>query len=88
MQRPITFLYFALFLLEALVLGAIIGVERQWRQRTAGLRTNALVSAGAAGPGVVACFHIETIASSFFRNQPRGSSWYSWLSVMVRVIGH
>ncbi|MCY0869121.1 MAG: MgtC/SapB family protein [Firmicutes bacterium] len=32
----------------ALVLGAAIGAERQWRQRTAGLRTNALVSLGAA----------------------------------------
>jgi putative Mg2+ transporter-C (MgtC) family protein len=33
----------------ALVIGAVIGVERQWRQRMAGLRTNALVSIGAAG---------------------------------------
>ena len=32
----------------ALSLGAVIGLERQWRQRMAGLRTNALVSAGAA----------------------------------------
>ncbi|MFL9483544.1 MgtC/SapB family protein [Chitinophagaceae bacterium LWZ2-11] len=32
----------------ALLLGAIIGVERQWRQRMAGLRTNTLVSLGAA----------------------------------------
>jgi putative Mg2+ transporter-C (MgtC) family protein len=32
----------------ALVLGAAVGLERQWRQRTAGLRTNALVSLGAA----------------------------------------
>jgi putative Mg2+ transporter-C (MgtC) family protein len=32
----------------ALLLGAIIGAERQWHQRIAGLRTNALVSAGAA----------------------------------------
>lgn len=32
----------------ALVLGAVVGLERQWRQRTAGLRTNALVSLGAA----------------------------------------
>lgn len=32
----------------ALILGAVIGAERQWRQRTAGLRTNALVSLGAA----------------------------------------
>jgi putative Mg2+ transporter-C (MgtC) family protein len=32
----------------ALVLGAIIGAERQYRQRTAGLRTNALVALGAS----------------------------------------
>ena len=32
----------------AVGLGAVIGVERQWRQRMAGLRTNALVSLGAA----------------------------------------
>lgn len=39
----------ALRLATALVIGAIIGIERQWRQRMAGLRTNALVSIGAAG---------------------------------------
>src|SRR5215472_1883429 len=33
----------------ALTLGAAIGFERQWNQKTAGLRTNALVSLGAAG---------------------------------------
>ena len=33
----------------ALVLGAVIGSERQFRGRMAGLRTNALVSLGAAG---------------------------------------
>lgn len=32
----------------ALLLGAIVGLERQWRQRTAGTRTNALVAAGAS----------------------------------------
>lgn len=31
-----------------LVLGSLIGLERQWRQRMAGLRTNALVALGAA----------------------------------------
>ena len=34
-------------LATAFVLGALIGLERQWRQRTAGLRTNVLVSVGA-----------------------------------------
>lgn len=33
----------------AMVLGALIGSERQLRQRLAGLRTNALVALGAAG---------------------------------------
>jgi putative Mg2+ transporter-C (MgtC) family protein len=35
-------------LLFAFVLGSLIGLERQYRQRTAGLRTNALVAIGAA----------------------------------------
>ncbi|WP_018267339.1 MgtC/SapB family protein [Methylosinus sp. LW4] len=35
-------------LLVALLLGTLIGAERQYRQRTAGLRTNALVALGAA----------------------------------------
>jgi putative Mg2+ transporter-C (MgtC) family protein len=35
-------------LLTALILGACVGVERQWRQRAAGLRTNTLVCFGAA----------------------------------------
>lgn len=39
---------FALRLVVALLLGAAIGLERQWRQRAYGLRTNALVSVGAA----------------------------------------
>jgi putative Mg2+ transporter-C (MgtC) family protein len=39
---------FAVRLGVALILGASIGLERQWRQRMAGLRTNALVSTGAA----------------------------------------
>ena len=34
---------------SALLFGGIIGFERQWHQRMAGLRTNALVSLGAAG---------------------------------------
>ncbi len=41
-------LEFSLRLGAALLLGACIGLERQWRQRMAGTRTNALVSAGAA----------------------------------------
>jgi putative Mg2+ transporter-C (MgtC) family protein len=35
-------------LATAFVLGGLIGFERQWRQRTAGLRTNVLVAVGAA----------------------------------------
>ncbi|WP_420820090.1 MgtC/SapB family protein [Rhizobium freirei] len=38
----------ALNLGTAFVFGAIIGFERQWRQRLAGLRTNTLVALGAA----------------------------------------
>ncbi|MBL1408463.1 MgtC/SapB family protein [Sphingobacterium faecale] len=39
---------FATRLAVAFLLGALIGIERQWRQRSAGLRTNTLVSLGAA----------------------------------------
>jgi putative Mg2+ transporter-C (MgtC) family protein len=39
---------FVVHLLAALALGAVIGAERQLRQRLAGLRTNALVAAGSA----------------------------------------
>ena len=35
-------------LTTAFVLGTLIGAERQYRQRTAGLRTNVLVALGAA----------------------------------------
>lgn len=35
-------------LTTAFILGSVIGIERQYRQRTAGLRTNALVAVGAA----------------------------------------
>ena len=40
--------YFAARAAVALALGALVGLERQWRQRMAGLRTNALVALGAA----------------------------------------
>lgn len=39
----------------ALFLGTLIGLERQWRQCAAGLRTNALVALGAAIFMVMAC---------------------------------
>lgn len=32
----------------AFALGTVIGLERQWRQRAAGLRTNVLVALGSA----------------------------------------
>ena len=38
----------AISLTTAFVLGSLIGLERQYRQRTAGLRTNTLVAVGAA----------------------------------------
>jgi putative Mg2+ transporter-C (MgtC) family protein len=41
-------LHTLLYLSTAVVLGAVIGFERQWRQRLAGLRTNTLVALGAA----------------------------------------
>ena len=43
-----TWYLFAIRLSVALFLGALVGAERQWRQRTAGLRTNCLVAVGSA----------------------------------------
>jgi len=43
-----TVFQFAIQLFTALMLGALVGLERQWRQRMAGTRTNALVAAGAS----------------------------------------
>jgi putative Mg2+ transporter-C (MgtC) family protein len=42
----VTLAEFALRVFIALTLGSAIGFERQWRQRMAGLRTNALVATG------------------------------------------
>ena len=39
---------FTIRLSFAFILGSLIGIERQWRQRKAGLRTNTLVSTGSA----------------------------------------
>lgn len=44
----LTILQFSARLFLALSLGAAIGIERQWRQRMAGLRTNTLVALGAS----------------------------------------
>jgi putative Mg2+ transporter-C (MgtC) family protein len=48
MTDPLVLLDLTIRLLTAIVLGAAIGLERQWRLRTAGIRTNALVSVGSA----------------------------------------
>ncbi|MCU1257618.1 MAG: putative Mg(2+) transport ATPase [Bryobacterales bacterium] len=39
---------FGIRMVAALLLGGVIGLERQWRQRMTGLRTNALVAVGSA----------------------------------------
>lgn len=43
-----TLTHTALILSNAFLMGGLIGFERQWRQRLAGLRTNTLVALGAA----------------------------------------
>jgi putative Mg2+ transporter-C (MgtC) family protein len=46
--QPYALAYTLASLVAAFVLGGVIGLERQIRQRTAGLRTNTLVAVGAA----------------------------------------
>src|SRR5690349_21646154 len=51
----------------AVLFGSLIGFERQWLQRMAGLRTNSLVVVGAAGfapPVVPPGEHVATITIS------------------------
>jgi putative Mg2+ transporter-C (MgtC) family protein len=55
------YLDFLLRLGAALLLGTIVGLERQWRQRMAGTRTNALVCIGAAA--FVMCAYLVRDAS-------------------------
>jgi putative Mg2+ transporter-C (MgtC) family protein len=47
-MREMEILEFSLRLGAALLMGTVVGLERQWRQRMAGTRTNALVAAGAS----------------------------------------
>ncbi|MFZ4800081.1 MAG: MgtC/SapB family protein [Bacteroidia bacterium] len=47
-MNMVTIPQFELRLLVALLLGAAIGFERQWRHKMAGVKTNALVSLGSA----------------------------------------
>jgi putative Mg2+ transporter-C (MgtC) family protein len=64
-------------LATAFVLGALIGAERQYRQRTAGLRTNVLVAVGASA-FVDLAMHLDG-ADGAFASSPmwcRGSA--SW----------
>lgn len=44
----VSHLEFAVRVVLALLFGSLIGLERQWRQRLAGLRTNALVATGSS----------------------------------------
>lgn len=48
MTDPAVILDLIVRMFTAIVLGAAIGLERQWRLRTAGIRTNALVAVGSA----------------------------------------
>ena len=41
-------------LLMSALFGTLVGIERQWRHKNAGLKTNALVSVGATSFGLIA----------------------------------
>ena len=48
MHEALSIGQFELRLLLAFILGALIGLERQWQHKTAGIKTNALVAGGSA----------------------------------------
>ena len=57
-------------LLVAFVLGTAIGAERQYRQRTAGLRINALVALGASA--------FVDLGMRLMGNRARPRCWPMW----------
>ncbi len=71
-------------LFVALVLGAAIGLERQWRQRTAGLRTNALVSLGAAAFSALALFVDEELSPTRVAAQVVSGIGFLGAGVIIR----
>lgn len=70
---------FSLHLLAAILMGATVGLERLWRQRMAGTRTNALVAAicrewwPSDGQTSYACSDPRAARGPFDCRQDRGS---------------
>lgn len=61
---------FTIFLLRiglAFLLGALVGVERQYRQKSAGLKTNTLVSVGSAAFVLLSLTLTDTDGSGVYR---------------------
>lgn len=50
----------------ALILGVVIGFERQWRQKSAGLRTNTLVALGSAAYTLIS-FSLTSLEDGIYR---------------------
>ncbi len=65
-----TLTIFILRLGLAFLLGALIGIERQYRQKSAGLRTNTLVSVGSAAFVLLSVSLTDTGISNEFRGDP------------------
>lgn len=59
----ISFSTILLRLFVALLLGSLIGLEREYRHRNAGLRTNALVAVGTALFTIISAFGFEELLS-------------------------
>jgi putative Mg2+ transporter-C (MgtC) family protein len=76
--------FFIVHLLVALALGALIGAERQLRQRLAGLRTNALVSAGSALFVLVAAFSSDPQANARIASQVVSGIGFLGAGVIMR----
>jgi len=62
----------------ALVLGALIGLERQWRHRMAGTRTHALVAGGAAAFAMAGALVVGDAAAEARVVSYIVSGWDSW----------
>ncbi|MDR6227483.1 MgtC/SapB family protein [Desmospora profundinema] len=71
-------------LFVAFVAGAAIGLERQWRQRMAGLRTNVLVSLGAALYVLLSVMVVDEVSSTRVAAQVVSGIGFLGAGVIIR----
>ena len=72
-------------LATALVVGMVIGIERQWRHKMAGLRTNVLVSVGTAMFCLIAAMSAHEASPTRIAAQVASGIGFLGAGVILRV---